>query len=150
MLLKQLGAVQGGAGTTAAGAGVVTGLLTQAGIPMTGVRFVDGSGLSLLDRVTADELVSLLTTMWNDPGVRPELLASLPVAGRNGTLADRMRGTAAAGVVLAKTGTTDNASALSGFVRDRYVFSILENGDPVDWDWARLSQDRFAIVLAGT
>jgi D-alanyl-D-alanine carboxypeptidase/D-alanyl-D-alanine-endopeptidase (penicillin-binding protein 4) len=150
MLLKQLGAVQAGAGTTAAGAGVVTGLLTQAGIPMTGVRFVDGSGLSLLDRVTANEIVSLLTTMWNDPGVRPELLASLPVAGRNGTLADRMRGTAAAGVVLAKTGTTDNASALSGFVRDRYVFSILENGNPVDWDWARLSQDRFAIVLAGT
>ena len=148
MLLKQLGAVQGGAGTTAAGAGVVTGLLTQAGIPMTGVRFVDGSGLSLLDRVTADELVSLLTTMWNYPGVRPELLASLPVAGRNGTLADRMRGTAAAGVVLAKTGTTDNASALSGFVGDRYVFSVLENGDPVDWDWARLSQDRFAIALA--
>jgi D-alanyl-D-alanine carboxypeptidase/D-alanyl-D-alanine-endopeptidase (penicillin-binding protein 4) len=148
MLLKQLGAVQAGAGTTAAGARVVTGLLTQAGIPMTGVRIVDGSGLSLLDRVTANELVSLLTTMWNDPGVRPELLASLPVAGRNGTLADRMRGTVAAGVVLAKTGTTDNASALSGFVGDRYVFSVLENGDPVDWDWARLSQDRFAIVLA--
>jgi D-alanyl-D-alanine carboxypeptidase/D-alanyl-D-alanine-endopeptidase (penicillin-binding protein 4) len=150
MLLKQLGAVQAGAGTTAAGAGVVTGLLTQAGIPMAGVRLVDGSGLSLLDRVTANELVSLLTTMWNDAGVRPELLASLPVAGRNGTLVDRMRGTAAAGVVLAKTGTTDNASALSGFVGDRYVFSILENGNPVDWDWARLSQDRFAIVLAGT
>jgi len=148
MLLKQLGAVQAGAGTTAAGAGVVTGLLAQAGIPMTGVRLVDGSGLSLLDRVTASELVSLLTTMWNDPGVRPELLASLPVAGRNGTLVDRMRGTVAAGVVLAKTGTTDNASALSGFVGDRYVFSVLENGDPVDWDWARLSQDRFAIALA--
>ena len=148
MLVKELGAVQAGSGTTAAGVGVVSGLLDQAGVPMTGVRMLDGSGLSLLDRVTANELVSLLTVMWNDPGVRPELLASLPVAGRSGTLVHRMRGTAAAGVVLAKTGTTSNASALSGFVGDRYVFSVLQNGWPLSWSWARLAQDRFAAVLA--
>ena len=148
MLLKQLGAIQAEHGTTAAGVGVVTGLLTQAGVPMGGVRLVDGSGLSLLDRFTANALVSLLAVMWNDPGVRPELLAALPVAGRSGTLVDRMRGTAAAGVVLAKTGTTSNASALSGFVGDRYVFSILQNGWPISWSWARLAQDRFAAVLA--
>ena len=148
MLLKELGAVQAYSGTTAAGVGVVAGLLVQAGVPMTGVRLVDGSGLSLLDRFTTSSLVSLLTAMWNDPGVRPELLASLPVAGRSGTLADRMRGTAAAGVVLAKTGTTSNASALSGFVGDRYVFSILQNGWPISWSWARIAQDRFAAVLA--
>jgi D-alanyl-D-alanine carboxypeptidase/D-alanyl-D-alanine-endopeptidase (penicillin-binding protein 4) len=148
MLLKQLGAIQAEHGTTAAGVGVVTGLLTQAGVPMGGVRLVDGSGLSLLDRFTANALVSLLAVMWNDPGVRPELLAALPVAGRSGTLVDRMRGTAAAGVVLAKTGTTSNASALSGFVGDRYVFSVLQNGWPISWSWARLAQDRFAAVLA--
>jgi D-alanyl-D-alanine carboxypeptidase/D-alanyl-D-alanine-endopeptidase (penicillin-binding protein 4) len=148
MLLKQLGAIQADRGTTSAGVGVVSGLLAQAGVPMAGVRMVDGSGLSLLDRFTANALVSLLTVMWNDPGVRPELLASLPVAGRSGTLVHRMRGTAAAGVVLAKTGTTSNASALSGFVGDRYVFSILQNGWPISWTWARLAQDRFAAVLA--
>jgi D-alanyl-D-alanine carboxypeptidase/D-alanyl-D-alanine-endopeptidase (penicillin-binding protein 4) len=150
MLLKELGAVQADNGTTAAGVGVVAGLLSQAGVPMAGVRIVDGSGLSLLDRFTANALVSLLTVMWNDPGVRPEVLASLPVAGRSGTLVDRMRGTAAAGIVLAKTGTTDNASALSGFVGDRYVFSILQNGWPISWSWARLAQDRFAAVLAAS
>jgi serine-type D-Ala-D-Ala carboxypeptidase/endopeptidase (penicillin-binding protein 4) len=150
MLLKELGAVQADNGTTAAGVGVVAGLLVQAGVPMTGVRLVDGSGLSLLDRFTANALVSLLTVMWNDPGVRPELLASLPVAGRSGTLVDRMRGTAAAGVVLAKTGTTNNASALSGFVGDRYVFSILQNGWPLSWSWARVAQDRFAAILASS
>ncbi|MGZ8715494.1 MAG: D-alanyl-D-alanine carboxypeptidase/D-alanyl-D-alanine endopeptidase [Gaiellaceae bacterium] len=150
MLLKQLGAIQAGRGTTSAGVGVVTGLLAQAGVPMAGVRMIDGSGLSLLDRFTANALVSLLTVMWNDPGVRPELLASLPVAGRSGTLVHRMRGTAAAGVVLAKTGTTSNASALSGFVGARYVFSILQNGWPVSWTWARLAQDRFAAVLAAS
>jgi D-alanyl-D-alanine carboxypeptidase/D-alanyl-D-alanine-endopeptidase (penicillin-binding protein 4) len=148
MLLKQLGAVQAERGSTASGVGVVAGLLAQAGVPMAGVRLVDGSGLSLLDRFTANALVSLLTVMWNDPGVRPELLAALPVAGRSGTLVHRMRGTAAAGVVLAKTGTTSNASALSGFVADRYVFSILQNGWPLSWGWARVAQDRFAAVLA--
>jgi len=72
MLLKQLGAVQAERGTTSAGIGVVSGLLAQAGVPTAGVRMVDGSGLSLLDRFTANALVSLLTVMWNDPGVRPE------------------------------------------------------------------------------
>jgi D-alanyl-D-alanine carboxypeptidase/D-alanyl-D-alanine-endopeptidase (penicillin-binding protein 4) len=148
MLVKELGAVQTDRGTTAAGVGVVTGLLTQAHVPMQGVRIVDGSGLSLLDRMTAGALVSLLSVMWNDPGVRPELLAALPVAGRSGTLAYRMRHTAATGVVRAKTGTTDNASALSGFVGDRYAFSVLENGWPVSYSWARVAQDRFATVLA--
>lgn len=150
MLVKELGAVQAGAGTTAAGVGVVTGLLAQAGVPLAGVRLVDGSGLSLLDRLTPAALVSLLTVMWNDPATRFELLASLPVAGRSGTLADRMRHTVAAGVVYAKTGTTDNASALSGYVGGRYVFSLLMNGWPVSWTWARTAQDRFATVLAAS
>jgi PBP4 family serine-type D-alanyl-D-alanine carboxypeptidase len=150
MLLKQLGAVQGAHGTTAAGVGIVTGLLAQAGVPMEGVRIVDGSGLSLLDRMTANALVALLSAMWNDPGVRLELLAALPVAGRTGTLDDRMRTGPAAGIVRAKTGTTSNASALSGFVGDRYVFSILQNGWPVSWTWARRAQDAFATVLAAS
>ena len=50
--------------------------------------------------------------------------------------------------VRAKTGTTDSASALSGYVRTRYVFSILQNGSPIPWWNARKAQDRFAQVLA--
>jgi PBP4 family serine-type D-alanyl-D-alanine carboxypeptidase len=148
MLVKELGAVQAGQGTTAAGVGVVTGLLAAAGIPLGGVRLVDGSGLSLLDRLTPNALVGLLTTMWSDDDVRLELLASLPLAGRTGTLHDRMRNGPATGIVRAKTGTTSNASALSGFVADRYVFSVLQNGFPVSLTWARVAQDRFAAVLA--
>jgi serine-type D-Ala-D-Ala carboxypeptidase/endopeptidase (penicillin-binding protein 4) len=150
MLLKELGAVQGSRGTTAQGVGVVTGLLAQAGVPMDGVRIVDGSGLSLLDRMTANALVGLLSAMWNDPAVRFEVLAALPVAGRSGTLDARMRSGPATGVVRAKTGTTSNASALSGFVGDRYIFSVLQNGYPVSWTWARVAQDRFAAVLAAS
>jgi serine-type D-Ala-D-Ala carboxypeptidase/endopeptidase (penicillin-binding protein 4) len=148
MLLKEVGAVQGQHGTTAAGIRVMTGLLTAAGVPMHGVRMVDGSGLSLLDRWTPAALVTLLRTMWEDPGIRPELFHSLPVAGKNGTLVHRMRTGPAHGVVRAKTGTTDNASALSGFVGDRYAFSVLENGWPVWTTDAEASQDRFADVLA--
>jgi serine-type D-Ala-D-Ala carboxypeptidase/endopeptidase (penicillin-binding protein 4) len=148
MLVKELGAVQAGKGTTAAGVGVVTGLLSQAGVPLDGVRLVDGSGLSLLDRLTPNALVGLLSVMWQDTEVRLDLLASLPVAGRTGTLEDRMRRGPATGVVRAKTGTTSNASALSGYVADRYAFSVLQNGFPVSWAWARVAQDRFAAALA--
>ncbi len=150
MLLKEIGAVQGDAGTTAQGVGVTVGLLAQAGVPLEGVRLVDGSGLSLLDRWTPAALVALLRAMWDDPGVRPELLAALPVAGRTGTLRHRMRTGPARGVVRAKTGTTSNASALSGFAGDRYAFSVLVNGWPVSWTWSRLAEDRFASVLAAT
>jgi len=148
MLVKELGAVQGTGGTTAAGLRVVTGLLAAAGVPLDGVELADGSGLSLSDRLTPTALATLLSAMWNDFEVRLELLASLPLAGRTGTLHDRMRGGAATGVVRAKTGTTSNASALSGFVGDHYVFSILQNGRPISWTWARIAQDRFATVLA--
>jgi D-alanyl-D-alanine carboxypeptidase/D-alanyl-D-alanine-endopeptidase (penicillin-binding protein 4) len=148
MLIKELGAVQAGQGTTAAGAGVVTGLLAQAGVPLDGVRLVDGSGLSLLDRLTPNALVGLLSVMWQDMEVRLDLLPSLPVAGRTGTLEHRMRSGPASGIVRAKTGTTSNSSALSGYVGDRYVFSVLQNGYPVSFTWARVAQDRFAAALA--
>jgi D-alanyl-D-alanine carboxypeptidase len=59
-----------------------------------------------------------------------------------------MRSGPARGVVRAKTGTTNNSSALSGFVGSRYVFSVLENGRPVRTVNAERSQDRFAQVLA--
>jgi D-alanyl-D-alanine carboxypeptidase len=56
--------------------------------------------------------------------------------------------------VYAKTGTTDRASTLTGYVTNsalspRYVFAILQNGNPIPWWYARQAQDRFAQVLAG-
>jgi len=149
LLLKELGAVSAGSGTTAAGADVVTRQLAAANVPLGGVRIVDGSGLSLLDRLTVAALVGTLQAAWADERVRAPLLAALPVAGVNGTLEDRMRSGPARGNVLAKTGTTDEASALAGFVRDRYVFAVLHNGHPLAYSWARVAQDRFATVLAG-
>ena len=148
MLTKELGAVQAGAGTTAAGVGVIRAQLARAGVPLAGVRLVDGSGLSLLDRLTPNALVALLRTMWSDPEMQRELVAALPTAGKTGTLQDRMRGTAAVGIVHAKTGTTDNSTALSGFAGGRYVFSVIVNGNPVSWVGSRDAEDRFAETLA--
>lgn len=148
MLLKQLGAVELQRGTSAAGASVVMQTLAEAGVPTTGVRIVDGSGLSQLDRLTAGALAALLKAAWADVTVRSALLAALPVAGVNGTLQDRLRKPPARGNVVAKTGTTDDASALSGYVRSRFAFTVLQNGHPISSWWARRAQDRFAQVLA--
>ena len=113
------------------------------------MRIADGSGLSLLDRVTVRELTGVLRAAWTDPDIRPVFFAALPVAGLSGTLHDRMRRLPARGNVVAKTGSTEQSSALSGYVRRRYVFSVVQNGSPVSWTWARRAQDRFATVLAG-
>jgi D-alanyl-D-alanine carboxypeptidase/D-alanyl-D-alanine-endopeptidase (penicillin-binding protein 4) len=148
IILKQLGAIENEVGTSAAGAAYARRLLAEAGVPLAGVRLADGSGLSLLDRLTARALTAILRAAWADPGVRPAFMAALPVAGISGTLSDRMRRPPARGNVVAKTGTTFRSSALSGYVKRRYVFSVLQNGNPIWSFWARRAQDRFATALA--
>jgi len=148
LVLKQLGTLAGDQGTTTRGAAYVSKTLASAAVPLAGVRIVDGSGLSVLDRVTARELAAILETAWSDPDIGPAFFAALPIAGINGTLSGRMRRAPARGNVVAKTGTTSWASALSGYVKRRYVFSVLQNGNPVSTLWARRAQDRFATVLA--
>jgi serine-type D-Ala-D-Ala carboxypeptidase/endopeptidase (penicillin-binding protein 4) len=147
MLMKEVGAVQGSGGTASAGIAETRQLLAARSVPLAGVHMVDGSGLSLDDRWTPAGLARLLRVMWLDPDLRPYVVGSLPLAGVNGTLSHRMRKGPAHRFVRAKTGTTDNSSALSGFA-GRYVFSIVENGYPVWTSNAEASQNRFAQVLA--
>jgi D-alanyl-D-alanine carboxypeptidase/D-alanyl-D-alanine-endopeptidase (penicillin-binding protein 4) len=148
LLLKQLGTLEGLRGTTARGGSIVRRTLGADGIPIVGVRIADGSGLSSSNRLTARALIALLRIAWEDLQLRAPFVSSLAVAGRNGTLRDRMRRWPVAGRVLAKTGTTSVASALSGFVNSRFAFVVLHNGRPVSHFWARRAQDRFAAVLA--
>ena len=148
ILVKQLGAVFAGRGSTVSGTRVVRAALGEAGVPLAGVRLADGSGLSGHDRLTAAALVALLEAGLAQTDLRDAFLQSLAVAGVSGTLEDRMQRLPARGRVIAKTGTTRLASALSGFVRDRYVFAIIQNGRPISTRWARIAQDRFATVLA--
>jgi D-alanyl-D-alanine carboxypeptidase/D-alanyl-D-alanine-endopeptidase (penicillin-binding protein 4) len=148
LLLKHLGAVQLGRGTTAAGTAAVRRSLSAAGIALAGVRLVDGSGLSRLDRLTANALVGILASAWQDPVLRRALIGSLAVSGKRGTLEHRLQRGPAAGRVYAKTGTTSISSALAGYVGGRYAFAVLTNGSPVSSWWSRRAQDRFVSVLA--
>ncbi len=149
MLLKELGAAVARRGSTGAGTRVVRAALVEAGVPVAGIRLVDGSGLSRLDRLTARTLVSILRAGARDPAIRDAFVTSLAVAGVSGTLKTRLGRRPTYGRVIAKTGTTSRASALAGFVRRRYVFAILQNGSPVPYWSARAAQDRFVTVLAG-
>jgi D-alanyl-D-alanine carboxypeptidase/D-alanyl-D-alanine-endopeptidase (penicillin-binding protein 4) len=148
LLLKELGAVAGAGGTTADGAAVVTDVLRQNGVPLAGVRIVDGSGLSSLDRLTPQAIVGILRQCWSDGALHSTLVQAMAVAGMSGTLEHRLLGPATRGSVVGKTGTTDLASVLSGFVHGRYVFSVMQNGAPVALWAARTAQDGFVQALA--
>lgn len=147
MLLKHLGARFGGQGSTPAGAAVVKAALAAVGVS---ARPYDGSGLSRADQVSPREVVDLLTEMADLPETGEALEASLPVAGRTGTLADRMRGTAAAGRCRAKTGTLRGVSALSGYCRTQsgndVAFSFIENN--MSEHTAKKVEDRMVALIA--
>ena len=101
-----------------------------AGIVDDDMVFTDGSGVSGGDLVTPLAVVTLLCYAQGQAWF-PAYLASLPVAGEDGTLADRMKDTAAAGQVHAKTGTHEHAAALSGYAKTlggrEVIFSIFAN-----------------------
>jgi serine-type D-Ala-D-Ala carboxypeptidase/endopeptidase (penicillin-binding protein 4) len=108
---------------------------TTYGVDINQVKFVDGSGLSNVNLTTPEQTTNLLLAAQQQP-IFNLWYNALPIAGMpepltGGTLANRMRNTAAAGNVHAKTGSLDNVSALSGYVTtadgERLVFSVMEN-----------------------
>ncbi|HWB69705.1 MAG TPA: D-alanyl-D-alanine carboxypeptidase/D-alanyl-D-alanine-endopeptidase [Solirubrobacterales bacterium] len=146
-LLKLLGARLGDAGTTAAGAGVVSQFARELG---SGVHAVDGSGLTRSGRASPLQVVELLQSMRNT-AVGSDFVEDLAVAGEEGTVASRMQGTAAAGRCHTKTGTLTGVSNLSGYCFNRsgkvMIFSILM-GSVGDLSLAHLEQDRIAAAVA--
>jgi D-alanyl-D-alanine carboxypeptidase/D-alanyl-D-alanine-endopeptidase (penicillin-binding protein 4) len=88
------------------------------GIPSTSYQLVDGSGLSRRDTISADAVVSLLERMA-DPSATSPFVTGLPIAGVDGSLSTRMRGTPAEKNVRAKTGTMSNIRTLAGYVTTR-------------------------------
>jgi D-alanyl-D-alanine carboxypeptidase/D-alanyl-D-alanine-endopeptidase (penicillin-binding protein 4) len=130
-LLKATGSARGGLGTVAAGQNVVRQVMTAWGVPADSYVAVDGSGLSRYNYIAAETLTTVLAHMYGDARHRDALMATLPIAGKDGTLSARLRRTNAEGNAIAKTGSISNARSLSGFVRTRdgemVVFSILAN-----------------------
>jgi len=115
------------------GGGHVRGFLRQAGVPENDLALDDGSGLSRNDMIMADTSVKLLTFMSRHKYFA-QFREALPVAGVDGTLRSRMRGTPAEGNVRAKTGTLSSVASLSGYVTaasgERLVFSMMLNNFP--------------------
>ncbi|MFI5093694.1 MAG: D-alanyl-D-alanine carboxypeptidase/D-alanyl-D-alanine-endopeptidase [Candidatus Acidiferrales bacterium] len=103
-----------------------------AGIAPDDVIQTDGSGLSRHDLVTPRAVVTLLKYAQGQPWFAP-YYASLPVAGIDGSLQDRMKGTVAAGRIHAKTGSVEHVRSLSGFAEwpdgRRLIFSFLSNNE---------------------
>lgn len=148
ILLKDLAASRRAQGTTARGAAAVMAFARRLGVR---VRMVDGSGLDRRDRAAPKEVVDLLDSMRNRNQAQfNALLASLPIAGRDGTLQHRMRSGAARGRCHAKTGTLSNVSALSGYCFSRggdvIEFSLLMNR--VNVLTAHRVQDRMVNSIA--
>lgn len=147
-LIKLLGAEFGGAGTTAAGAGVVEAFARSHG---SSVQAVDGSGLTRSNRSSPREIVDLLLGMLEDPAGE-EFIQDLALAGHEGTVASRMDGTAAYGRCRTKTGTISGVSNLSGYCFNRsgrvMAFSVLMAGVG-NLSLAHLDQDRIAGAVAG-
>jgi D-alanyl-D-alanine carboxypeptidase/D-alanyl-D-alanine-endopeptidase (penicillin-binding protein 4) len=131
-LLKAAGVPGGGLGTVAAGRAAVRRALREWKLDDDGVIVADGSGLSRYNYASAALLADILEHLYRDPAHRDAFAATLPIAGRDGTVSKRMRRSRAEGNAMAKTGSLSNVRALSGYVRSRdgepLVFSILANG----------------------
>jgi PBP4 family serine-type D-alanyl-D-alanine carboxypeptidase len=131
-LLKAIGAAKSnGTGSTEAGVAATRDIFTAWNIQPGGYVQADGSGLSRYDFVTAEMIVTLLERMYKDPRHHDAFVATLPIAGRDGTISTRLKNTRAEANAAAKTGSISNVRALSGFVRTRdgemLAFSVLAN-----------------------
>jgi D-alanyl-D-alanine carboxypeptidase len=129
----------------------LTNFWARRGLELQGVYFADGSGLSRRNRATPRFYVGLLRYMYFCTLEWPAFSGSLPVAGRDGTLANRMRTSPAEGRVWGKTGSMHDLSALSGYVHtftDRILaFSILMNDLTCPAASARYLQDQACALL---
>ncbi len=153
VLLKNLAVHGGRAGTTANGVRAVRNAIHDLGLAFPRARIYDGSGLSIGDRVSAAQILALLRKIagqsWSGA-----FRDALPVAGVSGTLAHRMRSGPAHRNVYAKTGTLDDASALSGSLTaangHRILFSMIMNRPAMNVLAAHNLQDRICQLLAGS
>ncbi|MGF1597476.1 MAG: D-alanyl-D-alanine carboxypeptidase/D-alanyl-D-alanine-endopeptidase [Acidimicrobiales bacterium] len=151
LLMKKMGQIHRGVGSTTAGADVVLATLQAAGVPTEGLTIDDGSGLAESNRLTCQALSAILVSA----GPESELASTLSIGGVRGSLAERLDESLADGTVAAKTGTLNDVTALSGFVQSaddpdvELTFAYVTNAPDVSRDPVVTSlQDVFAAELA--
>jgi serine-type D-Ala-D-Ala carboxypeptidase/endopeptidase (penicillin-binding protein 4) len=151
-LLKSVSAAPGVVPTAAAGWRAALTIFERWGLPAGSLIQRDGSGLTRYDFVTPEAIVLILTHVDRDPRLRGPFEASLPIAGRDGTLANRMKGTPAEGNVRAKTGSMTAVRGTSGYVTsadgEPLVFCILANNYDAPASTITAAEDTIIVRLA--
>lgn len=152
-LLKTLNHSQNGEpGSWSGGLKLIRTFLSgEVEIDTAGMRLADGSGLSRYNLLSPQITVKLLKYIYEDSLGSEIIIPSLPVAGIDGTLQDRLTRPVTKGNVRAKTGSLGNVSTLSGYLKTlkgrEIVFSIMMNGFTVDRKTIRDLQDRLCELL---
>jgi serine-type D-Ala-D-Ala carboxypeptidase/endopeptidase (penicillin-binding protein 4) len=150
-LARVLGMERRGEGSFSKGKEVVEEVLEQMGVVKESYSYSDASGLSRMNLVSADALIRTLKHLYRSPYFSI-FYDALPIAGVDGTLSARMKGTQAENNVHAKTGTLTHISALSGYVRtadkEMLAFSMIANNFLVEKNEAEHIQDNVLVRLA--
>ncbi|PYO76999.1 MAG: D-alanyl-D-alanine carboxypeptidase/D-alanyl-D-alanine-endopeptidase [Gemmatimonadetes bacterium] len=151
ILLKTIGLERGGMGTADSARKIVGQLLLSWGVQPDGFVIRDGSGLSRHDLVSPETIVRVLDRIQQDTAFAV-FYNAMPIAGVDGTLKDRMKGTPAEGNVHAKTGSIASARSLSGYVTtadgERLIFSVLSNNWTTPSSEVTGIADQIAAALA--
>lgn len=151
MILKVMGAEERRPGTSERGAAINVRTLGAAGADTERLTIVNGSGLFDGNQISTRHFTKLLHWVYQQPGIRAEYLSHLAIGGVDGTLRRRLQNVPP-GVVRAKTGTLNDAIALSGYVLGEepgrgYAFSFLANGIRGRQGAARRLADQLVTAL---
>jgi D-alanyl-D-alanine carboxypeptidase/D-alanyl-D-alanine-endopeptidase (penicillin-binding protein 4) len=150
LMVRRLGLIAG-SGSIEDGVAVIAATMERAGVPRTGWDLSDGSGMSSYNRASPRAVAALLRWAATQPW-GAAWRATLPVAGVDGTLARRFRGTPLEGRLFAKTGTLNASSALSGYMVARsgrtLIFSFFANDIPADAGASEVMDAALLLIAA--
>ena len=151
-MLKTMAYHEKGLGSTKGGIDVIYAFWKNKGLPVKELHLEDGSGLSEANRMTANFMARMLAQMAKeDRTAFDAFYASIPVAGRSGSMKNRLRGTAAEGRVRAKSGTLENVRALAGYVErsdgKRLAYALIANDYNCSGGQMRQKLERFLVHL---
>jgi len=151
-LLNTLGAIKSGKqGNTANGIDAVTNFWKERGIDVSGLHMVDGSGLSRANTITTKTQASILSKIYRDSTIYNAFNASLPIAGKNGSMASLCKGTFAENNLRAKTGYINRARGYCGYVKTKsgkeLTFSVLFNNYDCSAKDMKLKIEKLLVAL---
>lgn len=151
-LLKTLGAIKSGKqGTTSNGITAVENYWKDRGVDISGLHMADGSGLSRANTITTKTQATILSKIYRDSLTYSAFNASLPIAGKNGSMTSLCKGTFAEGNMRAKTGYINRARGYCGYVKTKsgkeLAFSVLFNNYDCSPKEMKLKIEKLLVAL---